>query len=220
MIGGGPLQREPSAEVGLRAALDAGLSEIGAHLSDLGGLDDLGAADLDFDPLGVEFDLSQLEQDPENVGNGTSSPSVAPPVVGLQDGGQNGMAAPADLSAEAGGAVAAVGGVVMGGGEMVRDPSFGISGHAVASTVMASVGGGSTLAGEPLSRQSSLDINTIMQASFCFFLGGGRGEAGDCTRHMLTNRVLNPVVLILCCVSTQWCQLILVVSFYTARTTS
>lgn len=155
------MQREPSGEVGVRAALDAGLLEIGAQLSDLGGLDALGAADLDLDPLGVEFDLSQLDQEAENVGNGASS--VAPPIVGLQDG-QNYMVAPADLSAEAG-----AGGVardfVVGGGQMMRDPSFGISGHALASTMLGSAGGGMA-AGEALSRQSSLDINTIMQASF------------------------------------------------------
>ena len=53
-------------------------------------------------------------------------------------------------------------GVIMGGGPMSRDTSFGISGHAAASGMVGSSAPG-VRAGEPLSRQSSLDINTIMQ---------------------------------------------------------
>ncbi|CAM9588704.1 unnamed protein product [Scytosiphon promiscuus] len=54
----------------LRAALDAGLSEIGAQLDDLSNLEMLGSTDLDLDlsaPLGADFDISQLIQEPENA---------------------------------------------------------------------------------------------------------------------------------------------------------
>lgn len=202
----------------LRAALDAGLSEIGAHFDDLSGLGILGSTDPDLDPLGVEFDLSQLPQEPEEeetagqrvpVGAASLGPSYqaidhrAPavaaaatavveggslPRVGGAGGGRSanlvarsgvgGAGAGAGVGAGAtGGAAAAdaaaghapAGAVIVGGGDLSRGPSFGISGPAAVSSVLgaggawAGAGAGVPALGEPLLRQSSLDINTIMQ---------------------------------------------------------
>lgn len=185
----------------VRAALDAGLNEISANFDDLSGLEALAGAELDLDlnlnPLGVEFDLSQLIQEPENLenavnGNGNAEskaeveacleacqaggaaevaaavengqPLPLPEATGMGNASVNTMQVPPGLVAGRGGGAAGGAGaapVITGGGEMSRDPSFGISGPAAvgwagAAPVVSS-------AGEALSRQSSIDINTLMQ---------------------------------------------------------
>eukprot|EP00752_Nemacystus_decipiens_P006831 g6133.t1 len=176
----------------VRAALDAGLSEISANFDDLSGLEALAGGEIDLDlslnPLGVEFDLSQLIQEPENVENGQENvesangnaeaktgAEVLPPAItttgtgtgaGLGSAPTNMMQVPPGLVAGRGGGAAGSGGagvapVVTGGGELSRDPSFGITGPAAvgwagAAPVVSSAGG-------DLSRQSSIDINTLMQ---------------------------------------------------------
>lgn len=179
----------------VRAALDAGLSEMGASFNDLGGLGILEGtgADLDLDlGLGSEFDLSQLES-PEQVveasGEAQASLSAVAAmsgVVGATDvpaagsggapprppgeGGAaavNSMQVPAGLVAGRNGnsvtgsrGAGAGAPVIIGGGEISRGPSFGISGPAAVSSILGPAGASS---GGPISRQSSLDINTIMQ---------------------------------------------------------
>lgn len=153
VVGDGPMQRESSCKLAFRAALDAGLTEMGAQLSDLGGLDVLTGTDIDLDPLGVEFDLSTFQETDGVVSMGSPSP----PTVVEPKQREDAMPAPAGVPAGNRGGDAAV---IVGGEPLSRDPSFGISGHAAASSIM-----GSGLApGETLSRQSSLDINAIMQA--------------------------------------------------------
>eukprot|EP00903_Cladosiphon_okamuranus_P011945 g11219.t1 len=187
----------------VRAALDAGLNEISTNFDDLSGLEALAGAELDLDlnlnPLGVEFDLSQLIQEPENAdkSNLDSNPEAEAYLEACHAGGEAGIAAgvregeplpvstgtenmpmntmqtPLDLvpgrgigAARGAGAVApvvsgAAAPVITGGGEMSRETSFGISGPAAvrwsgAAPVVSS-------AGQALSRQSSIDINTLMQ---------------------------------------------------------
>ena len=201
---------------------------MGGQLADLGNFEQLVGGDIDLDPLGVEFDLSQLQEADNVVGSagagGGHESMPAPVVVGLWERGLA-MEIPANLktgkSWEA--ALAAVGagggvpllsrdtsfgvagsvvgggpmsrdtsfglaggvvgggpmsrdtsfgmaGVVLGGGPMSRDTSFGISGLAAASGGLASPQPG-VMVGEPLSRQSSLDMNTIMQVGAGGWLG-------------------------------------------------
>lgn len=153
IIGGGALQREPSNEQALRAALNAGLSELG----ELGGLEGL-SAEADLDPLGVDLDLSQFK-DLEEV---EVALSHIDGVVG-EVSAIKGDIFQVPVSQGSSGAVATEGEVV-GGGEMAREVSFGIGereggdGGAVSGrSSLPMVGGGK------LPRQSSLDINTIMQ---------------------------------------------------------
>lgn len=150
-------REEPSNEQALRAALEAGVSEI-PQLSSMGSLDAL-AADLDIAPLGVEFDVSGTEYLPAGSSDVSSPSSSNVPVVGgLQEGeaeGRIGGGAVISSSSEMEGG-RGVGGVE-GGGELFRNPSFGIMGHAAASSSLGR--------GEPMSRQSSLDMNIIMQVN-------------------------------------------------------
>lgn len=207
----------------LRVALDAGLSEIGAQLDDLSNLDMLGATELDLDlsaPLGAEFDISQLIQEPEiaeldpnsrvvvsgaPIEGGTVSANaealqegcptnvtaaavaaavaergrspVPVPVSAAQVGSAtNPMDIPPNLVAgrgrgqQAGGGGGAKAPVVVG--ELSRTPSFGISGPAAVSSILRMGGEVAMPAAMPaamgssgggISRQSSLDMNTIMQ---------------------------------------------------------
>ncbi|CAM9331304.1 unnamed protein product [Ectocarpus sp. 8 AP-2014] len=183
----------------LRAALDAGLAEMGAPFNDFGGLGILegSGAELDLDlGLGSEFDLSQLES-PEQVveasgeaeaslsaasaagsrtvsatdvpaaGSGGGPPPPPPPGAGGA-AAINSMQIPAGLVAGRSGSSSVAGSrgagagapVFIGGGEISRGPSFGISGPAAVSSILGPAGASS---GGALSRQSSLDINTIMQ---------------------------------------------------------
>lgn len=124
-------REEPSNEQALLAALEVGVSEI-PQLSTMGSLDAL-AADLDIAPLGVGFDASETEYLPAGSSDLSSSSNAS---VGGFEGGRG------------------VGGIE-GGEELFRNPSFGIMGHAAASSSLGR--------GEPISRQSSLDMNIIMQ---------------------------------------------------------
>ncbi|CAN0146584.1 unnamed protein product [Ectocarpus sp. 8 AP-2014] len=162
---------------------------MGAPFNDLGGLGILegSGADLDLDlGLGSEFDLSQLES-PEQVveasGEAEASLSAAAAAaaaagsrtVGATDVPAAGGAAavysmqiPAGLVAGRSGSSSVAGSrgagagapVIIGGGDISRGPSFGISGPAAVSSILEPAGASS---GGALSRQSSLDINTIMQ---------------------------------------------------------
>lgn len=198
------LQREEVAgEQALRASLEAGLSEIGTgQLPEMmGGLSPLGMNDADFDPFGVDFDLSQHDAENNavtiNGHNGSTSPLAAPPVsasTGLlpQQGVAGGMGIPPGLMTGKGFGSGFGGGhngvaMITGGEELSRDPSFGISGFGATSamtiTPMSSV---PPVGGGALVRQSSLDMYTILQVRAeisknnvhdlfvkCFFFGGG-----------------------------------------------
>ena len=191
-------QQPPTGHNDVRATMGAHLTEMAGQLGDLGGLEALVAGDIDLDPLGVEFDLSQLPEADNLAGAGggaVEESTAASVVVGHVEkagGGSTNMDIPANLKAgkswEA--ALAAVGGGgvspfgmqggfgsvagpmsrdtsfgmagIVGGGPLSRDASFGITGHAAASSMMRSSSSG-VVGGEHLSRQSSLDINTIMQ---------------------------------------------------------
>lgn len=128
-------REEPSNDQAFLAALEVGVSEI-SQLSTMGSLDAL-AADLDIAPLGAEFDVSGTEYLPAGSSELSSSSNAS---IGSIEGG--------------GGVVG-----IEGGGELFRNPSFGIMGHAAASSSFGR--------GEPMSRQSSLDMNMIMQVTSC-----------------------------------------------------
>lgn len=202
----------------VRAALDAGLNEISANFDDLSGLEALTGAELDLDlnlnPLGVEFDLSQIIQEPEDNAENADNTNLnsqpdgraetevyleacqaggaaeiaaavrkgepPAPSTGTESTPMNTMQVPPGLVAgrgggAAGGAVAAapvVSGaaapVITGGDAMSRDPSFGISGPAAMGWVGAAPVVSS--AREAISRQSSIDINTLVQVRVGFAL--------------------------------------------------
>ena len=214
----------------VRAALDAGLNEISANFDDLSGLEALAGAELDLDlnlnPLGVEFDLSQLIQEPENAENetvetasvsaeskaevdacleacaaggaaevaaavGRGEPVPAATGTGLGNAPINTMQVPPGLVAGRGGGAAAAGAgaspVIAGGGQMTRDPSFGITGPAAVGWAGAAP---AVSAGEAISRQSSIDINTLMQVRVAR-IGG--------LRERCCGVVWCSVVLLRCC---------------------
>lgn len=152
IVGGGPLQREQSNEAALiRAALMTGSNELGAGLSDLGGVDGLANGDVeDLDALGVEFDLSQFKD--------FEAESDEPAQISGERvetmGGSAGLGDDLTLTPSRRG-----GGGLEWGWEMSRESSFGISG----GSTFARQGSASMMGGEHLSHQSSLDIYTIMQ---------------------------------------------------------
>lgn len=118
----------------LRAALDAGLSEIGAHFDDLSGLGILGSTNPDLDPLGVEFDLSQLPQEPEE--------SVDQEPIGVTNGyAEASMEAYQTTGPTQGAAAVTNGGFVLGGG---RGGGSGATSQLPANLVPEMGGGGAS----------------------------------------------------------------------------
>lgn len=188
ILGGGPLQREESTEQALRAALDAGLTEIGNQLTDFSGLAAFssGVPDLDLDPLGVDFDVGHL-QETDYAPN--PSTSIAGAVMGPQEGSIASVSLSAGLTAgtvggDLGGTLMAAAAVttLSGGGEMSRIPSFGITGHPAMPTIVAN---GMT-PGKAIPRQSSLDINTILQV--CPLRCPSSAKVLGCTRRIMCTR--------------------------------
>lgn len=121
--------------------MDAGLNQLGAELADLGGLETLSGGELEeLDPLGVEFDLSHFKDIEPEVAEGPKN----------ADGGETGSGGPAFV--QGGGSLSReISNMFSGGGALSREVSF------------ASKAGSQVQGGEPLTYQSSLDINTIMQ---------------------------------------------------------
>lgn len=135
----------------MKASLDAGLNELRADLEDLGGLATLGSGELDdLDPLGIEFDLSHFKD------------LEADAAEGWRGGGS------VDEGTNSGATVK----VINGSGEMSREMSSTIAGgevlakQASLSSGVAGVGALHVSGGDALSRQSSLDIHTIMRMAY------------------------------------------------------